>query len=313
MDASTSTPRAAHTAVAANLAVVYLVFGSTYLAIRVMVETIPALIGGGLRFLTAGTLLYIWCTIRRRRLPRLDRRQFAGTALIGLLVIGGSLGLLAVGEQTVPSGLAALLIASVPAWVVVLRAVNREHVRLLTWVGVVVGLAGVALLGGLSGASGAAAVSGIVILLAAALSEAVGSYYTPRFAMPDDPILSSAVQMLVSAPVLLAAGLLLGERFTPSAWSVGSLLGLLYLIGPGSVLAYASFVWLVSRTPPSIATTYTYVNPPVALLLGWLILDEQITITVLIGAILIIGGVAALLVGEQSGAGRQRDRAASKR
>jgi drug/metabolite transporter (DMT)-like permease len=284
-----------------NLAVVYVVFGSTYLAIRVMVETVPPLIGAGLRFLVAGVLLYGWCTIRRRRFPRLDRRRFAGTALIGLLVICGSMGLLAVGERTVPSGLAALLIASVPAWVVVLRAVNREHVRLLTWVGVVTGIAGVALLGGLSGAGGTAAVSGIVILLVAALSEAVGSYYTPRFALPDDPLLSSAVQMLVSAPVLLVAGFVLGERFTPSSWSGASLLGLLYLIGPGSVLAYASFTWLVSKVRPSIATTYTYVNPPVALFLGWLVLDEQVTTTVIVGAVLVVGGVAALLTGENGG------------
>jgi drug/metabolite transporter (DMT)-like permease len=221
--------------------------------------------------------------------------------------IGGSLGLLAVGERTVPSGLAALLIASVPAWVVVLRAVNREHVRLLTWVGVVIGLAGVALLGGRSGASGAPGVSGVVILLVAALSEAVGSYYTPRFALPDDPILSSAVQMLVSAPVLLVAGLVLGERFAVSSWSGQSLLGLLHLIGPGSVVAYASFVWLVSKAQPSIATTYTYVNPPVALFLGWLILDEHITVTVVVGAILIVGGVAALLIGENGGDAAQRE------
>ena len=179
--------------------------------------------------------------------------------MIGLLVVGGAMGLLTVGEQTVPSGLAALLIASVPAWVVVLRVVNRERVGLLTWVGVVVGLAGVALLGGLSSASGDAAVFGVAILLVAALSEAVGAYYTPRFALPDDPILSSAVQMLVSAPVLLVAGLVLGEP------------------------------------------TYTYVTPPVAVFLGWLILDERITVAVVVGAILIVGGVAALLIGENRG------------
>ncbi len=308
MDTSAAHRRPGRAVLTANLAVVYVVFGSTYLAIRVMVESIPPLIGAALRFLAAGTILYAFCAARRRRLPRLGGSQLAGTALIGLLVVGGAMGLLTVGERTVPSGLAALLIASVPAWVVVLRVVNREHVRLLTWVGVVVGLAGVALLGGLSSASGAAAVSGVAILLVAALSEAVGAYYTPRFALPDDPILSSAVQMLVSAPVLLVAGLVLGERFAVSSWSGRSLLGLLYLIGPGSVLAYASFVWLVSRTQPSIATTYTYVTPPVAVFLGWLILDEPITVAVVVGAILIVGGVAALLIGENRGDAARRER-----
>ncbi|HEX2291387.1 MAG TPA: EamA family transporter [Pseudonocardiaceae bacterium] len=280
---------------AANLAVLYVVFGSTYLAIRVMVETIPALVGAGLRFLVAGLLLYGWCTLRRGYIPRLDARQFGGTVLIGLLVIGGGLGLLTVGEKTVPSGLAALLIASVPAWVVLLRAVNRERVRLVTGVGVVVGFAGVALLGG---TSGEVALTGIVILLVAAVSEAIGSYYTPRFSLPEDPILSSAVQMLVVGPVLLLAGLGVGEQIHPSLWSGHSLLALIYLIGPGSILAYASFVWLVSRAPASIATTYAYVNPVVALFLGWLILDEKITTGILVGAILIIVGVAAVLSGE---------------
>lgn len=282
-------------AVAANLAVLYVVFGSTYLAIRVMVETIPALVGAGLRFLVAGLLLYGWCTLRRGYIPRLDARQFGGTVLIGLLVIGGGLGLLTVGEKTVPSGLAALLIASVPAWVVLLRAVNRERVRLVTGVGVVVGFAGVALLGG---TSGEVALTGIMILLVAAVSEAIGSYYTPRFSLPEDPILSSAVQMLVVGPVLLLAGLGVGEQIHPSLWSGHSLLALIYLIGPGSILAYASFVWLVSRAPASIATTYAYVNPVVALFLGWLILDEKITTGILVGAILIIVGVAAVLSGE---------------
>jgi drug/metabolite transporter (DMT)-like permease len=137
-----------------------------------------------------------------------------------------------------------------------------------------------------------------MILLVAAVSEAIGSYYTPRFSLPEDPILSSAVQMLVVGPVLLLAGLGVGEQIHPSLWSGHSLLALIYLIGPGSILAYASFVWLVSRAPASIATTYAYVNPVVALFLGWLILDEKITTGILVGAILIIVGVAAVLSGE---------------
>lgn len=290
-----STDRPRTPAVVANLAVLYVVFGSTYLAIRVMVETIPALVGAGVRFLVAGVLLYGWCTLRRGHIPRLDRRQFGGTVLIGLLVIGGGLGLLTVGEQTVPSGLAALLIASVPAWIVLLRVVHCERVRPLTGVGVVVGFTGVALLGGITGNT---ALTGIVILLVAAVSEAIGSYYTPRFSLPEDPILSSAVQMLVVGPVLLLTALAVGEQIDPSLWSGRSLLALIYLIGPGSILAYASFVWLVSRTPASIATTYTYVNPAVALFLGWLVLDEQITAGIIMGATLIIVGVTAVLTSE---------------
>ncbi len=263
-----------------------------------MVETVPPLVGAGVRFLVAGVLLYGWCALRRGGLPRIGRRSLAGTALVGLLVIGGGLGLLTVGERTVPSGLAALLIASVPAWVVLLRALHGERVRALTWAGVVLGLGGTALLGGTGHASGAA-VAGVLVLLLAALSEALGSYYTPRFSLPDDPVLSAAVQMLITGPVLLVAGLAAGEEFAPGKWTAGSVLGLLYLIGPGSVLAYASFVWLVSRAPASIATTYTYVNPAVALLLGRLVLDEHLTAAVLAGAVLVVGGVAAVLRGER--------------
>lgn len=299
-------PQPSRLLVVANLAIVYLVFGSTYLAIRVMVETIPPLLGAGIRFAVAGALLYGWCALRRLRVPRLTWREFGGTALIGLLVIGGGLGLLTVGEQSVPSGLAALLVASVPAWVALLRAVHHDHVPGLTWAGVALGLAGVALLGGISGATGAAAVTGVVLLLVAALSEAAGSYCTARFPLPHDALAAAAVQMLVAGPVLGIAGLLLGEPLDRSAWSGRSLLGLLYLIGPGSVLAYASFVWLVSRTPTSIATTYTYVNPPVALVLGWLILDEEITFSVVVGAVLILVGVVAILAAERRTTGDAR-------
>lgn len=288
----------AQAALIANLVVLYVVFGSTYLAIRIMVQTIPALAGAGLRFLVAGALIYGWCAYRHGALPRLGRRDLAGTALIGLLVIGGALGLLTLGERTVPSGLAALLVASVPAWIVLLRTLHREQVTTLTGLGVVVGLGGVALLSGTTGFTGGST-TGIVILLIAAGCEAVGTYLTPRFSLPDDPILAAALQMLISGPVLLVAGLVLGEDIAPSSWSTPSLLALLYLIGPGSVLAYASYVWTASRAPASIASTYTYVNPAVALLLGWIVLDEQITTAITAGAMLVIVGVAAVLAGER--------------
>ncbi|WP_161500959.1 EamA family transporter [Embleya scabrispora] len=286
-------------AVAGNLAVVYVVFGSTYLAIRIMVETIPPLVGAGLRFAVAGALLYGMCAVRSRSLPRMETDRLVGTGFIGLLVIGAGLGLLTLGEHSVPSGLAALLAAAVPVWVVLLRAAHGERVGWSTWGGVVCGLFGVALLSLVGGAGGTAAVSGILFLLAAALSEAVGSYYAPRFSLVEDPILASAVQMLVAGPVLFVVGLAVGEHLDVDRWSQRSLLSLLYLIGPGSILAYVSFVWLVSRTRTSIATTYTYVNPAVALFLGWLVLDESITVWVVVGALIVVVGVVAVLVGER--------------
>ncbi|MFI1583738.1 EamA family transporter [Embleya sp. NPDC020630] len=294
-------------AVTANLAVVYVVFGSTYLAIRIMVETIPPLLGAGLRFFVAGALLYGWCAVHRGGMPRLDRRDLAGTAVVGLLVIGGGLGLLTLGEHSVPSGLAALLAAAVPAWVVLLRAAHRETIGWLTWCGVICGLGGVAMLSLLGHASGDAAVWGVVFLLVAAFCEAVGSYYAPRLSVAEDPILGSAVQMLVAGPVLFVVGLAVGERPDFGAWSGRSVAALLYLIGPGSILAYVSFVWLISRTRTSIATTYTYVNPAVALFLGWLVLDESITVGIVVGAAVIIVGVMGVLVGERRTEARTRE------
>ncbi|MFI6585180.1 EamA family transporter [Embleya sp. NPDC050493] len=294
-------------AVAANLAVVYVVFGSTYLAIRVMVETVPPLFGAGLRFVVAGALLYGWCAIRRRSPPRLDRRRLVGTGFIGLLVIGGGLGLLTLGEHSVPSGLAALLAAAVPVWVVLLRVAHGERIGWATAGGVACGLLGVAMLSLIGGTGGTAAVSGILFLLAAALSEAIGSYYAPRFSVVEDAILASAVQMLVAGPVLLVVGVAVGERPDVAEWSGRSVLSLLYLIGPGSILAYVSFVWLVSHTRTSIATTYTYVNPAVALFLGWLVLDESITVWVIVGAVVVVGGVVAVLIGERRAEVRAQD------
>jgi drug/metabolite transporter (DMT)-like permease len=267
-------------------------------------------VGAGVRFLAAGLLLAGWYTARQGRIPRLTLRQFGGTVLIGLLVIGGGIGLLTVGERSVPSGLAALLIASVPAWVVPLRMIHHEKVHPLTVIGVAVGLTGVALLSGLTGHI---ALTGIAVVLSAAICEAIGSYYTPRFSLPNDPILSTAVQMLTTGPVLFLTGLALGEHANIQEWSGRSLLALIYLIGPGSILAYASFVWLVSRVPASIATTYAYVNPAVALLLGWFILNEKITPGIIVGATLVIAGVATIIIGENRRSKTDRDAELSQR
>lgn len=290
-----------------NLLVLYLVWGSTYLAIRIMVRTVPPLFGAGVRFVIAGLVLYGWCALRARRWSLLDRREVGGAAITGVLIIGGGLGLLTLGEHTVPSGLAALVIASMPLWVVVFRLVARERPRLAVLVGLLVGCGGVAVLVAPAGLHGPVALTGLLILIASAIAEAAGSFYTPRLVLPEDPALTAGVQMLVAGPLLVVAGLAAGEDPDPARWSGGSIWALLYLVGPGSILAFGSLIWLLTHAPVSVATTYAYVNPPIALLLGWLLLDEQITATIVLGGALVIVAVVLVLRGERAAAASPGD------
>ncbi|MBV9163771.1 MAG: EamA family transporter, partial [Pseudonocardiales bacterium] len=283
------------------------VWGSTYLAISVMVRTIPPLYGMGIRFLAAGMVLLAWCAVRRGELPRIGRAEFTGAAVTGTLLLGIAYGLLGVAQRTVPSGLAAVVIASVPLWVVVLRTLHREPVPGVAQAGLLIGFAGVAVLM-LPLGTGPIALIGLLLLVAAALAEATGAFYTPRLPHPGDLLVTASVQMLVAGALLTAAAPLFGEPFAPNEWSTKSVLGLLYLIGLGSVLAYASLVWLLAHVPVWLATTYAYVNPAVALLLGWLVLGEPLTRTTLLGSTLVIASVIFVAAAERIkavGRGRQ--------
>lgn len=280
------------------LLTLYIVWGSTYLAIRVMVETIPPLIGAGTRFLAAGTILLFFLIARRDRAtppPTLDELVAAG--ILGILILFGGFGLLTVAERQVESGLAALLIASVPLWVVLLRITARERVSKLTIIGVMAGLAGVALLVTPSSRSGDAPLLWLFALVVAALCEAVGSFGSGRLRLPADAFLSAACQMLVAGVLLCGAGLATGEagRLQVNRFSLQSILGLAYLIGPGSLLAYSAFVWVLYRAPISTVSTYAYVNPLVAILLGWSILDEALTPAMAVGGTLVVLSVAVVV------------------
>jgi drug/metabolite transporter (DMT)-like permease len=279
--------------------VLYVVWGSTYLAIRIMVRTIPPLFGAGIRFVIAGLVLLAWCVLRTRRWPTLSGRELGGAAVTGLLISGGGLGLLTLAEHTVQSGLAALVIASMPLWVVVCRLMFRERPRLSVLIGLLVGFSGVAVLLVPAGLNGPIALTGLLILVASAISEAAGSFCTPRLVLPADPGLTAGVQMLVAGPLLVVVGLGTGEHPDPGRWSGESIWALIYLIGPGSIVAFGSLIWLLTHAPVSVATTYAYVNPAIALLLGWLLLDEQITTGVAVGGALVIAAVVLVLRGER--------------
>lgn len=283
------------------LATVYVVWGSTYLAIRVMVETIPPLLGAGTRFLLAGAIFLTFLRLRGRSL-RITRAQLAGAALVGTLLTFGGNGLVTVAEQDVPSGLAALLVATVPLWVVLYRAVARERVSTTTAVSVALGFLGVALLVLPGDRPDGASLGGVLLVVLAAGLWALGSFWSKKVELPEDAFLSTAVQMLVGGAAMVLVGLAAGEagELGADAFALDSVLAFAYLVTFGSLLAFTAYVWLLQNAPISTAATYAYVNPVIAIVLGWAILSEEITPLVIAGAAVIVASVAAV-VRDESG------------
>lgn len=281
------------------LTTVYLVWGSTYLAIRVVVDSIPPLLAMGVRFLVAGLLLAAFLLVRRgRHALRVDRRQLAGAGVVGLLLLLGGNGGVAVAEQTVPSGIAALLVAATPLWLVLLRTAARDRPRPVSLLGTVVGFLGIAVLVRPGASLGEDVQTwGLVTVLAAAGSWALGSFLSPRLPMPGDAFVATTWQMLVGGGVMVAVGAALGEvgdldlaEVTVAAWA-----WLAYLVVVGSLVAFSAYVWLLHHAPISLTATYAYVNPVVAVLLGALILDEPVTAAVVAGGAVVVVGVALVV------------------
>ena len=282
----------------AALGTIYVVWGSTYLAIRIMVDTMPPLLSAGVRFATAGAVF--WAALRLTRgaeTLRASRSQLGGAVLMGVLLPFGGNGLVTVAEQEVPSGLAALIIGSVPLWVVLLRALHGERVPRVTYAGVAVGFGGLAVLVLPADRPGDAALWGLLLLVVASISWASGSFYSKRLPLPENAFASTAFQMIFGGLAMVAAGFAVGEagEVDLSAFSTDSLLAFVYLIVFGSLLAFTAYVWLLDNVPISTVATYAYVNPVIAVILGWAILSEEVTLTVLAGAIAIVLSVAAVV------------------
>ena len=309
-----------------SLLVVWVLWGSTYFAIRVGVETLPPLLMAGIRYVVAGMLMFPFAI--RSGGPELrtaDRPRAAGwwsAALVGTLLLAGGNGGVSVGERSVPSGLAALLVATVPLWLIVIdRVVNGARIGLLALAGLVAGVIGVGFLAGpFGGSAGHAAAShvaaghggaggspgtGIVIILVASVSWASGTIASRRVPLPSRPLLATAMQMLAGGAVLLAAAAVTGEfgQFNPAHVSAASWLALAYLIGPGSIIAFSAYVVAVRRLPTATVATYAYVNPIIAVILGTSLLGEALTASMLLGGVLIVAAVV-LVVRSQSAARR---------
>jgi drug/metabolite transporter (DMT)-like permease len=263
-----------------------------------MVETVPPLLGSGVRFLVAGAVLYPVLLARRGwAAVRVPARQAAAAALVGCLFLAGGTGLVTVAERDVPSGLAAVLVAAMPLVVVLLRLVTGERVPRATVAGVAAGLAGVAVLVLPGNPAPEAGWVGLALILVADVSMAVASFASSRLPVPDDTLVATALELLAAGAVLSLAGLLAGEArdLALDQLSGASLAALGYLIVAGSLIAYTAYVWLLANAPVSQATTHTHVNPVVAIALGWLVLQERVTLATLAGAALVVGSVATVV------------------
>jgi drug/metabolite transporter (DMT)-like permease len=274
--------------------IVYIVWGSTYLAIRYMVDTMPPLFGAGVRFVLVGAILLPFLSFTRgRRVLKPSRAELLSCAFVGLMLPGAN-AVISVAEQKVPSGLAALLVASIPLWVILLRRGSGENIRGRSIGAVLVGFAGVALL---VKPQGSATLVALLACVGAAAMWAFGSFASPRISLPRDPLVSVAWQSLLGGLACLAAAGVSGELgdIHPGEWSVDSVLGLAYLVTFGSLLAYTAYAWLLQNAPVSKVSTYAYVNPVIAVFLGWLFVSEPVSALTLLGAGIIVASVALVL------------------
>ena len=285
--------------------IVYVVWGSTYLAIAVAIESMPPLIALGTRFLAAAAVLVVVLAVRRG--PRcfvVAWPELRGAMVVGALLLGVGIGVLTLAERYVPSGVAALIVAIMPLWVILLRAATGDRPPLVTWIGVGVGILGIAVLVAPGAhASGDDSTRRTVWSLAMLLSTAcwaLGSFLQPRIRTPRDPVVLALYEMLTGGAILTVVGMLRGEHLVDMTHATNrSWLGWAYLVVVGSLIAYTAFVWVVGHAPLSLVATYAYVNPVVAVLLGWWILGEPVTVGLLVGGAIVVGGVMLVVSAER--------------
>lgn len=299
------------------LGVVYVLWGSTYLANRLLLVAIPPLFAGGVRFLVGGVLLItIVVVVAGPRALRMTRAQFGTTALSGVLLPAWGNGLVSIGQLQVASGLAALLIAAVPLVIVVLRAVSGDRPNRATLVGVAVGAAGLALLLFAGPSSGSGGVDGNAwwgpwIVVLAAVGWATGTYATTRLPTPPNPFAMAAVQILVGGAVLMTISLAIGDRLDVAAvpvvawWSWG------YMAVVVTLMAFSAFAYALTKLPVSTVATYAYVNPVIAVLLGVLVVGERFSALQLVGGAVVLIAVVLVVAAERPSRNRRGELAPS--
>ena len=285
-----------------GLLILYVVWGSTYLAIAVAVDTIPPFLMAGLRFLIAGLVLLAWSIARGGRDFRPPSlRQWRDSTIVGAMLLGGGMGMVAFGEQTVPSGMTALIIALMPVWVAILgRVFLKERLPRMAIAGIVLGFVGVAILIGPSafGGTGALEPLALAAILFSPISWSSGSLFAShRASLPSHPLVATGAQMTTGGLVLLAMSLVSGELagFRIEGVSTDSIVATAYLTVIGSLLAFTAYGWLLRVAPLPLIATYAYVNPVVAVILGAIVLSEPIEPRTLIAGAVIVVGVAVIV------------------
>ncbi len=289
---------ASRTQILAAFASIYVIWGSTYLAIRFAVETIPPFIMGGIRFVVSGALLFAWA--RYRGAPRPTMRHWRNATVAGGLLLLGGNGAVVWAEQFVPSGLTALLVSILPFWLVIIEWVRpprrRPHGAVL--IGLIVGFTGIVVLVGPGNIGGHGDVRpiGAVVLILGSLSWAVGSFFSRDADLPQSGLLTTGMEMLGGGTLMLIAGALSGElsHFDLHRVSRASEMGVLYLITFGSLLGFTSYIWLLDKVSPARLGTYAYVNPVVAVILGWAIASERLSLRTAVAAVIVICAVALI-------------------
>jgi drug/metabolite transporter (DMT)-like permease len=282
----------------------WLIWGSTYLATAVLIRSVPPLIGTGMRFLVAAVLLAaILAVARGPAVLRVSPAQLRSTATMGVMLLGVGIGTVGLSERYVPSGVVALLVAVTPLWIIVFRIRAGERPSVPTITGVAIGMAGLAvmLLPG-----GTHAVAGndndvafwSLAMMVSSFCWALFSWRSARYDLPANTLVTTAYEMAFGSVALIVAGMVTGERLHLDQVQAGSGWAWLYLVG-ASLAGYSAFTWLIGNAPLSLVSTYAYVNPVVAVLLGWLIIGEPVTSDVILGLTVVVGGVMLVVTGER--------------
>ena len=286
-----------------SLWTVYLIWGSTYFAIAYVIESMPPLLAMGIRFLIAGLLLALIISLRQGTSElKIPRAELRSSLLMGFLLLGFGIGTVSIAQAYVPSGIVALIIAALPLWIAIFRTISGEQLAKVSWLGLMIGFAGVALLlkpGSITPVSDIENSKLFLFMLLVLLGNigwALGTFLAPRFPLPKNTLVFTAYEMLAGGASLTLAGFIKGESISDfldaTSWSW---LWFVYLIIFGSIAAYTAYLWLVANAPVSLTATYAYVNPIIAVALGAIFLDELITSAYAIGGLIILIGVVLVV------------------
>ena len=289
-----------------NLWTVYLIWGSTYFAIAVAVKSMPSLLAMGIRFTAAGIILALVLLVKSGAKALLvPRKEIFSASAMGAVLLGFGIGNVSLAEHTVPSGVVALIISAMPFWIALFRAFTGDHPAKLSWIGVIFGFVGVAILlkpgqvHSMNHASNSKLLFWMIMVLIGNICWAYGTFISPKLSLPKNALVLTTYEMFAGGLGLLVAALISGERFsslsaaTPTSWWA-----LLYLVLVGSIIAYSAYLWLVGNAPVSLTSTYAYVNPVIAVFLGSLFLHEKMSPSIFIGGAIVVAGVIMVISAE---------------